>query len=65
MKLAALFNTVIRELMELSYLDDQSVILDGSKLRKTLPDFSETLLPKAIRLTLKSYQKMRGSSPPD
>lgn len=65
MKLAALFNSVIRELMELRYLYDQSVILDGSKLRRTLPNFSETPVAEAIRVTLESYQKAPASSPPE
>ncbi|MGA8182182.1 MAG: NAD-dependent epimerase/dehydratase family protein [Terriglobia bacterium] len=64
MKLAAIFNAVIRELMELRYLYDQSVILEGSKLRRTLPDFSETPVAEAIRVTLESYQKAPASSPP-
>ncbi len=55
MKLAAMFDAVIRELMELRYLYDQSVILDGSKLRRTLPHFNETPIAEAIRVTLESY----------
>jgi nucleoside-diphosphate-sugar epimerase len=56
MKLGAMFNAVIRELMELRYLFDQSVILEGSKLRRTLPNFRETPIAEAIRVTLESYQ---------
>ena len=56
LKLAAMFNAVLRELMELRYLYDKSVILDGSKLRRTLPGFKETPIAEAIRVTLESYQ---------
>ncbi len=63
MKLAAMFDAVVRELMELRYLYDQSVILEGSKLRRTLPNFKETPIAEAIRVTLESYQKMPSSSP--
>lgn len=63
-KLAGVFDSVVRELMELRYLYDQSVILDGSKLRRTLPDFKETPIAEAIRVTLESYQKLSGSSRP-
>jgi hypothetical protein len=42
--------------MELRYLFDQSVILEGSKLRQTLPEFKDTPIAEAIRVTLESYQ---------
>lgn len=56
LKVAAMFDATVRELMELRYLFDQSVILDGSKLRRTLPDFKETPIAEAVRVTLESYQ---------
>lgn len=56
LKMAAMFDSVIRELMELRYLYDESVILDGLKLRRTLPHFKHTTIAEAIRLTLESYQ---------
>jgi len=65
LKLAAMFDATVRELMELRYLFDQSVILDGSKLNRTLPDFKETPIAEAIRLTLESYRERPASSPPD
>ena len=65
MKLAAMFDAVIRELLELRYLYDQSVILEGSKLRLTLPDFKETPIAEAIRVTLESYHKTPAGSLPD
>lgn len=63
-KLAAIFDSVVRELLELRYLYDKSVILDGSKLRQTLPNFKETPIAEAIRVTLESYQKPSGSARP-
>jgi len=65
LKLAAMFDATVRELMELRYLFDQSVILEGSKLRRTLPDFKETPIAEAIRVTLESYQNAAINSPPD
>jgi len=56
-KLAAMFDSVVRELIELRYLYDESVILEGSKLLRTLPNFKETPIVEAIRFTLASYQK--------
>jgi len=65
LKLAAMFDATVRELMELRYLFDQSVILEGSKLRKTLPDFKETSIAEAVRATLESYQKPQTNILPD
>jgi nucleoside-diphosphate-sugar epimerase len=65
LKLVAMFDAVIRELMELRYLYDQIVILDGSKLRRTLPDFKETAIAEAIRVTLESYQNPPAPSLPE
>jgi hypothetical protein len=42
--------------MEMRYLFDQSVILEGSKLLRTLPDFKQAPIAEAIRVTLESYQ---------
>lgn len=64
LKLAAMFNAMLREMLELRYLYHQSVILDGSKLRRTLPDFRETPIAEAIRVTLESYQNSPASPPP-
>jgi nucleoside-diphosphate-sugar epimerase len=65
LKLAAMFDPMIRELMEIRYLYDQSVILDGSKLRHTLPDFKDTPIAEAIRATLEGYQNGPVNSLPD
>ncbi|HKI68588.1 MAG TPA: NAD-dependent epimerase/dehydratase family protein, partial [Verrucomicrobiae bacterium] len=65
LKLAAMFDATVRELMELRYLFDQSVILEGSKLRRTLPEFEETAIAEAIRVTLESYQNDPSRSDSD
>jgi len=65
LKLAAMFDGTVRELMELRYLFDQAVILEGSKLRRTLPGFKETPIAEAIRATLESYQNDHAGSPSD
>ena len=65
LKLAAMFDATLRELMELRYLYDKSVILDGLKLRRALPDFRGTPIAEAIRATLESYQNSPATSLPD
>lgn len=60
-----MFDPMIRELIEIRRLYDQSVILNGSKLRHTLPGFKETPIAKAIRAALESYQNGPVNSLPD
>ena len=50
--------------MEIRYLYDQSVILNGSKLSRALQDLKETTIARAIRATLESYQNGSLSSLP-
>ncbi len=64
LKVAAVFDKVIRELLELRYLFDSSVILDGAKLKRLLPNFTETPIEEAIRITLESYRTASAASPP-
>jgi nucleoside-diphosphate-sugar epimerase len=54
--LMGLFNPVVRELLELRYLYDTTLLLDGAKLKRLLPAFSFTPPDEAIRLTLASYR---------
>jgi len=42
--------------MELRYLFDTSIILDGSRLRQLLPQFADTPIEEAVRLTVESYR---------
>ncbi len=56
LKVAGLLKPVARELLELRYLFEQAVILEGSRLRQLLPGYVDTPLDEAIRLTLESYR---------
>ncbi|MGA7615528.1 MAG: NAD-dependent epimerase/dehydratase family protein [Thermoanaerobaculia bacterium] len=56
LRLVALFNPVVRELFELRYLFDDSVVLDDAKLRRLVPSFDYTPVEEAIRETLESYR---------
>lgn len=56
-RLVGLFNPVIREFAELSYLYDTTVLLDGAKLARLLPQFRFTPLDDALRLTIESYRR--------
>ena len=51
-----LFDGVVRELLEMRYLFDGAVILDGAKMAGLCPDFAPTPLDDAIRETLQSYR---------
>lgn len=55
-RLIGLFNPVIREFLELTYLYDTTVLLDGAKLGRLLPQFRFTPLDEALRQTLESYR---------
>ena len=54
-RLFGLFNGPARELLEMRYLFENPVRLDGSKLQRLLPDFEPTPLEAAIRETLARY----------
>lgn len=54
--MVGLFNPMIREFMELRYLYDTTLLLDGAKLKRLLPGFQFTAPEEAIRLTLASYR---------
>ena len=45
-------------MLELRYLWDRAVILDGSRLARTLPEFLPTPLDDAINATLDSYRRL-------
>ena len=60
LKVAAVFDSVVRELMELRYLFDSSVILEGSKRKQLLPGYSETPIEEAIQATLERYRQSSG-----
>jgi nucleoside-diphosphate-sugar epimerase len=56
LRVVGLFNGVVRELIEMRYLFDRTVILDDTKLRRLLPGHRDTALPDAVRLTVDSYR---------
>jgi nucleoside-diphosphate-sugar epimerase len=56
LRLAGMFNGVVRELLEMRYLFDRAVILDDTRLRRLWPGHRDTPLPEAVRLTLESYR---------
>ncbi|MHB0972238.1 MAG: NAD-dependent epimerase/dehydratase family protein [Thermoanaerobaculia bacterium] len=56
LRLAGLFDPIVRELLELRYLWDESLILDGSKLKQLLPEFETSSLEDAVRATVASYR---------
>jgi len=58
-----LFDGVVRELIEMRYLFDQTVALDGARLRALLPDFADSPLDEAIRRTVDSYRAASASKP--
>lgn len=60
LQLAGLLDANAREVMELRYLFDDAVQLDGSLLARLLPDFKPTPIDDAISATLQSYRGGRG-----
>ncbi len=55
-RLVGLFNPAIREFAELAYLYDTTVLLDGAKLARLLPQFRFTPLEAALKTTIESYR---------
>ena len=55
LKMYGFFNNQVKELVELSYLFDNSLLLDDKKFKQHVPTFLETDLDKDIEETLKSY----------
>jgi hypothetical protein len=57
LRAVGLFSGIVRELIELRYLFDDCVILDGSRLRQLLLRFTDTPAREAVRETLESYRR--------
>lgn len=51
-RLLGLFMPVIREVKEMLYLYENTVLLDDTKVRSLFPDFRETPIPEALTETL-------------
>ena len=52
-----IFNPVMKEVKEMLYLFEGTVILDDSKVRKLFPDFKETHIDEAITETLNWFRE--------
>ena len=52
-----IFNPVMKEVKEMLYLFEGTVILDDSKVRKLFPDFKETSMDEAITETLNWFRE--------
>ncbi len=55
LRLAALFDPLMREVLEMRYLFDRAVVIDDPRRRELLPHFTATPLPRAVQATLASY----------
>lgn len=55
-RLAGLFDPATRGVLELRYLFDEALIIDGGRLGARLPEFRPTPLQQAIVATLESYR---------
>lgn len=56
MRISGLWRSADRELLELRYLYDRTVILDDSKLHRLFPRYEHTPIADAIKATLDSYR---------
>jgi len=63
LRVVGLWNAVVRELWELRYLFEASVVLDGAKLRQLLPGYADTPVGEAVRATVASYREGGPSGP--
>jgi len=51
-----LFSPLIREVLEMKYLWQSTVLIDGPRMRELLPDFQPTPLDQALAETIESYR---------
>lgn len=64
-RLAGLFNPVVREVGEMLYLYDNTILLDDTKIRRLFPDFRETPMTDALKATLDWFAQHRLNQPAD
>jgi len=57
LKIMGLFSPIMRELVEMSYLQTNPVLMDDSALHSLLGDIQKTSYEDAIRATLQAYQR--------
>ncbi|MBJ6762897.1 NAD(P)H-binding protein [Myxococcaceae bacterium JPH2] len=55
-RLGGLFNGMAREVVEMRYLFENTLLLDDATLKRRVPDFTYTPLEQALRDTLESYR---------
>jgi hypothetical protein len=56
LKIMGLFSPIMRELVEMSYLQTDPVLMDDRALHSLLGDVHKTSYADAIRATLQAYQ---------
>jgi nucleoside-diphosphate-sugar epimerase len=61
LKIMGLFSPLMRELVEMSYLQTNPVLLDDSALYSLLGDINKTSYADAIRATLHAYQRKNSA----
>lgn len=57
LRIMGLFSPIMRELVEMSYLQTNPILLDDSALYSLLGDIHKTSYADAIRATLHAYQR--------
>lgn len=65
-RLLGLFSPVVREVGEMLYLYENTILLDDTKVREAFPDFRETPMQQALQETLTwfdQHQVKRASNP--
>lgn len=62
---ASPFSAMARHILDVRYLWDEPVVLDGTKLKHALPDFTVTPLDDAVRATLRPAALPRLLAPRD
>jgi hypothetical protein len=55
LRVVGILDPTVRQLMELRYLFDQTVVITGKRLKQLIPSFKPTPLEESIDATLKSY----------
>ncbi|MDX5438304.1 MAG: NAD-dependent dehydratase, partial [Pontibacter sp.] len=60
-KLMGVFSANMREISEMGYLWQNTILLDDSKLRQALPDLYTTPMEQAIAETLAWHREQLGS----
>jgi nucleoside-diphosphate-sugar epimerase len=62
LKIVSLFDPLIREVMEMKYLFESTVLIEGPRFQELLPGFQATAHDEAIRQTIDSYRVEESSA---